>query len=62
MKFFTFIRLPMNMEPTVSSETSAIKTYTPGITQKEQITFRTNPKLKKKNLYVTFPKFDTRVV
>ena len=29
-----FIHLPMKMEPIVSSETSAIGTQTPGITQK----------------------------
>ena len=45
-----FIHLPMKMEPTVSSETSAIRTQTPGnYPKKEQITFRKRRKLKNKD-------------
>jgi len=41
----------MKMEPTVSSETSAIRTQDAGeLPKKEQITFRTRRKLKNKKI------------
>jgi len=43
--------MPMKMEPTVSYETSSIRTQTPeNYSKKKQITFRTRRKLKNKKI------------
>ena len=54
MSLTFLIHLPMKMEPIRRSETSAIKTKTPGNYPKRNITIETRRKLKNKNLNLTF--------